>query len=188
MGYHTDFTGKFDFDRVVEPHHAEYIRKFNDTRRMKRDPEKAANLPDPVREAVGLPVGPEGAFFVGGLGFCGQEDDESVVDHNSAPGEVPYGSSDDFRNRYDENRRRGEALESQPGLWCKWTVTEDNKSLEWDGGEKFYYYVEWLRYLIKYFLEPWGYQLNGTVEWTGEDPGDKGVMICENNKVRTERV
>jgi hypothetical protein len=32
---------------------------------MKRDAEKASKLADPVREAVGLPIGTEGEYFVG---------------------------------------------------------------------------------------------------------------------------
>ena len=28
--------------------------------------------------------------------------------------------------------------------------------LEWDGGEKFYEYVKWLEYVIKYIFKGWG--------------------------------
>src|SRR5205085_8197663 len=42
--------------------HAAYLRAFAQTRRMRRGPQCGA-LPDPVREAVGLPVGPQGAYF-----------------------------------------------------------------------------------------------------------------------------
>lgn len=31
-----------------------------------------------------------------------------------------------------------------PGIWCQWIINSNNK-LEWNGAEKFYYYVEWLR-------------------------------------------
>src|SRR5262249_21578395 len=36
----------------LKPEHAEYLKRFNETRRMRRDPAKARLLPDPVREAV----------------------------------------------------------------------------------------------------------------------------------------
>jgi hypothetical protein len=53
----------------MKPEHVTYLKAFNGTRRMKRDAGKAARLGDPLREAVGLPVGREGAYFVGGQGF-----------------------------------------------------------------------------------------------------------------------
>ena len=45
-------------------------------------------------------------------------------------------------------------------------------------------YVEWLAYLIKRFLEPWGYVLNGGVGWRGGDWDDVGVIVVIENKVR----
>ena len=36
------------------------------------------------------------------------------------------------------------------------------------------------------FLKPWGYVLSGEVSWVGEDCPDTGVIIIENNVVRTE--
>ena len=53
----------------------------------------------------------------------------------------------------------------------------------WNGGEKFYNYIEWLEYLIKNLLEPWGYALNGEVTWQGEERDDIGKLIVTNNKV-----
>lgn len=156
MGYSTDFTGRFDLDRPLTPEHAAYLRKFAETRRMKRDPAKLP--PDPTRDAVGLPVGPEGAYFVGG-----QEDDASVVDHNNPP-------------------------DGQPRLWCQWVPTADNAGIEWDGGEKFCHYVAWLEYLITHFLAPWGYRVNGAVAWDGEDSDDRGTITVRDNVVSTAAV
>ena len=42
--------------------------------------------------------------------------------------------------------------EGQPGLWCQWIPGEDGSKLLWDGGEKFYEPVDWMRYLIEHFL------------------------------------
>lgn len=151
MGYTTDFEGRFTLDKPLAPEHATYLRKFNRTRRMKRNPERAGAMPDAERIAAGLPIGDQAGYFVGGLGFAGQDDDPSVEDHNRPP--------------------RG-----QPGLWCQWVPTEDGSGIEWDGGEKFYYYVEWLRYICDHFLEPWGYTLSGKVEYQGESDEDKGAV------------
>lgn len=123
-----------------------------------------------------------GPYFVGGTGPYGQGDDPDVRDHNSPP-------------------------EGQPGLWCQWTpgdVVEDDmgepvsaSSLEWDGGEKFYYATEWMRYLIDHFLshEPLaklnnkhfdflqGHTVNGTIYAEGEDPGDNWKIVVKDNIV-----
>jgi hypothetical protein len=118
----------------------------------------AEELPDPIRTAVGLPLGPEAAYFVGGQGYAGQERDASVVDSNNPP-------------------------KGQPGLWCDWTPSEDCTAIVWDGGEKFYYYGEWLKYLIDHFLGPWGYVVNGEMTWQGEDEEDVGTIYVVNNAV-----
>ena len=75
----------------------------------------------------------------------------------------------------------------QPGLWCQWTPNDDGTAIVWDGGEKFYDYVAWLEYLVKNFLKPWGYVLNGTVNWSGEDQGDVGKIVAKDNKVSKVR-
>ena len=156
MGYVTDFYGAFTLDRPLAPEHAEYLRGFADTRRMKRDPQIVARLEDPVREEAGLPIGHDGAYFVGGEGMAGQGRDASILDYNRPP-------------------------TGQPGLWCQWIPSEDGTAIEWDGGEKFYDYVEWLEYLIEHFLAPWGYVLNGRVDWEGED---RGAIFVKNNIVK----
>lgn len=57
-------------------------------------------------------------------------------------------------------------------------------AIEWDGGEKFYNYVEWLEYLMGNFLIPWGYRLSGVVTWSGDHRGDEGSIIVDGNKIR----
>src|SRR5205823_1028208 len=136
-----------------------YLTKFSATRRMKRDAKIAEGFPDLVRRAVGLPIGKEGAYFVGALGAWGMDHDASVLDFNLPP----WG---------------------QPGLWCKWAPDRGGRAIIWNGAEKFYSYVEWLEYLIKHFLKPWGYVLNGEVPWQGEDHEDRGVLVVTENAVK----
>ena len=162
MGYTTDFSGSFSLNTPLTDAHAAYLQKFAETRRMKRNQTIASTLPDPAREAVGLPIGKQGAYFVGGVGDFGQRIDASVIDGNDAPS-------------------------GQPGLWCQWVPTQDNNGIEWDGGEKFYHYVEWLAYITEHFLQPWGYVLNGEVEWFGEDHSDRGKIVVTNNAVSTKK-
>jgi hypothetical protein len=158
MGYTTDFFGRFELDRPLEPHHEKFLRKFNETRRMKRD---VNMLPkDGTNSEVGLPLGQDGEYYVDGGGFAGQDQEDNILDYNGEPG-------------------------SQPGLWCKWVPSEDSHGIEWDGSEKFYEYEAWLEYIISHFLKPWGYVLNGEVTWEGEDRGDIGKLVVENNVVST---
>jgi len=70
---------------AMKPEHVAYLKQFSDTRRMKRDPKKAEKRRDPIRIAAGLPIGPDGAYFVGGEGLGGQDLDKSVVDGNKPP-------------------------------------------------------------------------------------------------------
>lgn len=163
MGYTTDFFGEgFKLNKRLALIHKVYLKKFNDTRRMKRNPEVAEMLEDTERKIVGLPIGEDACYFVGGLGFKGQDDDSSIIEYNSPP-------------------------IGQPGLWCQWRPSDDGMRIEWDGGEKFYDYVEWLSYIIDHFMRPWKYVLNGSLEWQGEDRNDIGKIIVVDNQVSTRK-
>lgn len=161
MGYTTNFEGQFDLDRPLAPEHLKYLTRFNDTRRMRREALVAACLPDPVRIAAGLPIGKEGGYYVGSDGN-GQGRDASIQDSNAPP-------------------------VGQPGLWCGWVPAEDGTAIIWDGGEKFYEYIDWIEYLIEHFLKPWGYHLNGEIIWKGEDLSDVGTIIIVDNVVTSSQ-
>lgn len=156
MGYTTTFEGTFHFNKRLLDREFLYLCEFSRTRRMQRSPEILLDVPDPARTAVGLPLGEEACYFVN------QEWDEdseiSIVDYNSPP-------------------------KNQPGLWCQWVPTADGGGIKWNGMEKFYYYVEWLQYLIDNFIEPWDYILNGEVNWQGERSGDRGIILVEKNQI-----
>lgn len=161
MGYTTDFYGQFEINPPLDQNQIEYLEKLSDTRRMKRDASKAALLQDDVREMVGLEVGEEGEYFVGGTGLAGQDEDDSILEYNAPPA-------------------------AQPALWCQWIPAEEGSKLEWDGNEKFYNYVEWLEYIIQHFMKPWGRTLNGSVKFKGESFDDIGTIIIENNVVNVK--
>ena len=74
-----------------------------------------------------------------------------------------------------------------PTAYCQWIPTEDGTGLEWDGVEKFYYYGEWLEYLIARFFKPWGYALSGTVRYDGWTEGVAGTISVTNNEVVVTR-
>lgn len=161
MGYHTDFYGEFNLDKPLTQAHKNYLNAFANTRRMARKQSVAAKLDDPLRIAVGLPIGKEGGYFVGGKGMCGQDEDDSITEYNNPP-------------------------LGQPSLWCQWLPNQEGTAIVWDYSEKFYEYVAWIDYLIKHFLKPWGYTVNGEVEWQGEERDDRGMIVVVNNVVNVK--
>ncbi len=73
------------------------------------------------------------------------------------------------------------------GYYCQWVSDKRGMNLEWDEGEKFYYYVEWLKWLIKNFFEPKGIKLNGSVDWEGEENRDIGRINIRDNVVKIQK-
>lgn len=192
MGYTTDFEGELTLSKPLSKKQFDYINKFCETRRMKRDVNKLMELYDGKHGYPGRTkkkntpeeiYGNEGEYFVGGRGFAGQDHDKSVIDNNTPPGQLGY-KDGDFNTRWNENQRRSEAGECQPGLWCQWVVKDgDVQVLQWDGGEKFYHYGEWLKYLINHFFSKWDVKLNGEIKWFGEDRSDIGQILVVDNVV-----
>jgi hypothetical protein len=72
-----------------------------------------------------------------------------------------------------------------PGIWCQWVSNDEGTELVWDGGEKFYEYVEWLEWLIDNYFESQSLVLNGTIRWQGEDISDVGRIDVKDNHVTT---
>lgn len=158
MGYSTEFFGEFSCSPSLTTDQIQYLTNFANSRRMMRDASIAENIPDHYRESVNLPIGEDGEYFVNGTGWMGQNSDKSVLNYNCPPA-------------------------SQPSLWCQWIPTESGDAIVWDGGEKFYSYIEWIKYIIQHFMIPWGIVINGEVEWEGEERDDLGIIIVENNEV-----
>jgi hypothetical protein len=153
MGYTTEFDGEFFLDKELTDAHYNYLVAFANIRHLERRANGNVLKPDPIRETAGLPYNPD--YYVGDDGE-GRFDD--IIDINKPPKDVP-------------------------GLYCQWVPTEDRQGISWDGGEKFYEYIEWLEYLIKHFLSPWGYTVSGVVRFRGEDFDDMGELTVEDNKV-----
>lgn len=163
MGYSTDFTGTFQLNKPLSVAQLNYLKAFAETRRMARNGHVTETMKDPLRKAVGLPVGTQGAYYVGAAGEdFGQAETPDVINYNDAP-------------------------LGQPGLWRKWEPTEDGAGIQWSGAEKFYSYVEWLEYIINHFLKPWGLVLSGSVEWAGEEAGDRGMIVVKDNAVTARK-
>lgn len=156
MGYTTKFKGSFKLNRKLDEKTSLFLDRLSCTRRMERNVEL---LPKTGFEKYGLTTwGIDGEFYVDSLINFGQEETEDVVNPNRPP-------------------------HTQPGLWCQWAPNHDSTEIEWNGGEKFYYYEEWLKYIIEIILRPRGYVLNGVVEFQGEDIEDHGYLVAKENEI-----
>ena len=156
MGYTTDFYGSLHFNKPVTNELMEYINRFSSTRRMPRDNDKIKEIyPNWMDLCFRGELGNKGEYFAPIDNNYGQNHDDSIIDYNGFEESV------------------------HPGLWCQWVIEDD--MLVWDGNEKFYYYEEWLQYLIDNFFEPLGYMLNGDIQWQGEEFDDFGIIHVEEN-------
>jgi hypothetical protein len=192
MGYSTDFGGSFQLSRPTTTVEKDFLDKLVETRRMKRDVNKLMEM---FKGEHGYPFAEDktdpnqvygymGEYFVGGGGSMGQAQDDSIIDYNSASGEIGW---QDYKGDWVLKQKLQDQLNKdslkQPGLWLQWELSSDGTELSWDGNEKFYHYIEWLQYLIQHFFEKWGIKLNGEVQWQGEDSSDFGKIIVTDNVI-----
>lgn len=90
-------------------------------------------------------------------------------------------------NRFADTRHENYENEAKPGRYCQWVPDEEGTCIQWDGNEKFDEYIEWIKYLILVYFEPWGIKLNGVVQWEGEEQGDVGKIEIVNNVVTIKK-
>ncbi len=110
--------------------------------------------------------------FIGQLEISKPLDDSAV----SAIGDLNKIS---FASENKEGKKLG-----QPESRCQWVVAPDKKHIVWDGNEKFYYYMEWLEYIVRNILEPKGYMVSGELMAEGEDvQNDVSKITVKNNKI-----
>lgn len=86
-----------------------------------------------------------------------------------------------FEARHDSPR--------YPGIWCDLSVANvapNTTELSWNGSEKTYYLAEWIAYVIDHFLKPLGAVANGSLDASGEEPGDLWRILVEDNVVSTQ--
>lgn len=155
MGYTTTFLGSFAFSRTLTDAEHTFLTSFTLSRHMRLN---VAKLQEEFNGKYGNPFTPENPYGDEGAYFVKELPYEhSAIDECNDP---PVG---------------------QPSLWCQWQACP--VSLSWDGGEKFCFYVEWLEYMIEHFFAPWDIELNGAVQWKGENPTDLGIISVRNNRV-----
>lgn len=74
--------------------------------------------------------------------------------------------------------------DGMPSLYCQWRVGDDWQSIMWDGDEKFYGYIGWIRLINDRYLRPRGHVLNGEVAFQGEEVKDCGRIVATNGRIQ----
>ena len=75
-------------------------------------------------------------------------------------------------------------------LWSDWTIVYNGSGgalLTWNGDEKSYDMWEWLQLLIDHVFAPYGYVLNGSVDFQGENDYDSGNFTVVDNVISGNR-
>jgi hypothetical protein len=180
---HLKFTGRFYLNRRLDPMHQAYLKRFHDLRHMIWDTKQLQALPDSLREAVGLPLGEQGMYFV-----ASTLDLDSLDQHPAIIDDSPY-------TRYLLQASLPTVIDHTkplllvPGLWCGWMPNEKGTALIWDGEEKFYAFADWVTFLIEHFFVPWHYTLNGTVAYKDNQFGIddiEGALVVTDNGLACE--
>src|SRR5258708_1195066 len=114
------FDGAFAINPTLRPEHKKYLKRFAEIRHMLWDIEKLETIADPIRNAAGLPLGPDGIYFTGITNVewdhgRGCHSHPALIDSNERPSLIP-------------------------NHWCQWISNEEGTALQWDGEEKFYTY------------------------------------------------
>ena|SRR5579884_1223431 len=166
MGYVTWFMGRLKLDKPLEPHHLAYLQAFHRAQHVQWDVHLLEQEPDPLREAVGLPLGEYGCYFTG-RGFKKEYSYPPWYYNGRAEIDPAY---------------LGSVCPGTPYHICGWRPSEDDTELV-ASLDKFYGYIQWLHYLLDHFLLPWSYVLNGKMDWQGEEEEDMGTILVENNVI-----
>lgn len=177
MGYTTYFSGSLRIEPELPEAIVQYINAFRNSRRMER-----RGLPTHIVQD------PEFVLGDRHLGVKRDGNGHFMVEQGYGTGGEFYVGEGSYDSWKDSTVVQPNAPAStQPGLWCQWMIDQEggdeHGQLRWDYGEKFYNYVEWLKYLIDNVFVPNGHVLNGDIDWQGEEIGDIGTIEVVDNIV-----
>jgi hypothetical protein len=74
-----------------------------------------------------------------------------------------------------------------PDSYLQWIPIASLDALIWDGGEKFYNYIEWLQWICTW-LRGLGIDSNGRIAWDGEEQGDVGMLVVGHGVVTARKL
>lgn len=152
MGYETDFYGGLAFYPQISPLHRDYLAGFFNKNHYTISQEaykQVAHYSD-LHTLCGLPLDEHCTFYL--------------------PVESRPLLSD--RPKYSNKVVANPTL---PSAYCPLRITDtdilirNGKSYDWE---------EWLTWVINNLLAPWNYTLAGEIEWSGEEPDDRGKIVA----------
>lgn len=158
MSYTYDLLGKLSVSPPLNADQVAYIQEFSHSYRHKFAP-KWQSWPNPLREAVGLPVGIEGEYISSAMG-TGSDFIENCM-------EVDMGTPN-----------------NQPSFQCCWTTNATGTVVKWNKLGRTFAPAQWIEYMIEHFFKQWGVTLNGKVECHGEEKEDRTLIVVNKNQVR----
>jgi hypothetical protein len=113
-----------------------------------------ADLPDPLRDAVGVQLEAGGLFCIADLA----NDRSQYLDWNRPPPGVP-------------------------DLYCPWTCSEDGRFLQAASSDKVFEPKASLGFLLEHLLVRWGLDVGGAILWHDERFADAGAIIVRSNVI-----
>ena len=125
MGYNTFFSGKLLLSRSLTNKEKSYINNFSGSGRMKRDVKILMELykgkfgyPFAIEKTAESIYGVDGEYFFMNGAKYGQENDESIIDCGTPPGQFVPGTLKPEKLE-EQNELRICEGSCQPGLWCQ---------------------------------------------------------------------
>lgn len=146
--------GYLVLDRSLTDEQGHYMFRFHKIPHYRRDNWELWNIPDPCRNAVDLPLGVDCEFYTGPMGL----------------GLLPCLRPPKW----------------QPSRYCGWHPSYHKRWIIWGGEYQGSHYdkpAEWLRYILRMMLTPWGHSVNGYLEWYDDPYQNVGAVQVENNLV-----
>lgn len=72
---------------------------------------------------------------------------------------------------------------------CCWNLSEDKNKIIWDGKLKFYFYIDWLKYINNEILKPEGLTMHGEILADGEDSfNDVSEIYVADNRIIVKKL
>jgi hypothetical protein len=158
---------RFILKKPLKPAQIKYLNAFSLSKRKKRMPAET-RAPDPIRQAVGLPPGPDGAYYIGNSSSSSSRSSSLLPEEADMVGDEGSGVP---------------LPAGQPSDTCCWTASEDGRWIEMrDGIWLDPAWRVWLQYVIDHFLRRWHNTIRGIVA-LDSDKTMITELVVENDKV-----
>lgn len=154
------FRGVFTLQPAPSPAQAAYLKAFLAVQHGYWPVQYVSKQPDPLREAVSLPLGEDAAFFVG-------------HQNNKLQGRNPFIDK-------CHGCRVGPGGQPHCGI-CPWHLSQDATQLKPDNKGITMMPMKWLGWIITHFLQPWNINITGKVFLEDPCTSQEGTLVALSN-------